>query len=134
HGIAFYEVFPAGPGGFVIVMRTAGTGGGAGLWPGRAVEASAVARSVHCNVPNVPPQPDPPALNPRRREKHGGEGGHDDPLYNRWLDKEYYHNPQTGENYWVSPSSDWQENGPQGPGYYGRSGNSTIKLEPGYSR
>jgi hypothetical protein len=32
------------------------------------------------------------------------------------LDKEYYHNSQTGENFWVSPSHDWVQNGPDGPG------------------
>lgn len=134
HGIAFYEVFPAGPGGFMVVMRTAVTPNGPNLWPSRIQEAAAVARSVRCNVPNVPPAPDPPSLN--HREQRAGANGpkDDDTLYNRWLDKEYYHNSQTGENYWVSPSEDWVQNGPDGPGYYARSGNATVKLDPGYSQ
>ena len=125
-GVAFYQVLPV-PGGSMVVLRTASTL--TGNWATRGAEASAVARSLHCNVPYVPPAPDPPSLNAKRSQS--GEG---DSEYNRWLEKEYYHNPQTGENYWVSPSSDWDQNGPQGPGYYSRNGNDVIKLQPGYAQ
>jgi hypothetical protein len=52
-GYAFYHVFPAGPGSYMIVLRQAITG--TGVWRQRSAEAAAVARSVHCNVPDVPP-------------------------------------------------------------------------------
>jgi hypothetical protein len=52
HGVAFYQAIPLG-GGYVIVMRTAGTGTGPGLWEKRGAEAMAVARSVACQVPYV---------------------------------------------------------------------------------
>src|SRR5258708_3294776 len=129
HGVAFYEVFPAGRGGFMIVLRTAATPTGA--WRQRAGEAAAVARSLHCNVPITKAAPDPPALNGQGK-RAGGNTRDDDTYYNQWLDKEYYHNPKTGENVWVSPSTDYRQNGPEGPGYYGTYGNSTIKLDPGY--
>jgi hypothetical protein len=136
HGVAFYEVFPAGGNGFMILMRTAVTGNTPQLWPARIYEAAAVSRSIRCNVPNVPPAPDPPSLNHREQRQaqaKSGEGGDDDTLYNRWLEKEYYHNSSTGENYWVSPSEDWVQNGPQGAGYYAHSGNDYVKLDPGYA-
>ena len=61
----------------------------------------------------------------------GGEG---DSEYNVRLEKEYCHDPATGQNYWVGPRSDWDRNGPQGPGYYTRNGNDVTKLQPGYSQ
>ncbi len=128
HGVAFYEVFPAGRGGFMIVLRTAAA---TRIWRQRAGEAAAVARSLHCNVPATKAAPDPPSLNGQGR-RGGGNTREDDTYYNQWLDKEYYHNPKTGENVWVSPSTDYRQNGPEGPGYYGTYGNSTIKLDPGY--
>jgi hypothetical protein len=128
HGVAFYEVFPAGRGGFMIVLRTATTA--SRLWRQRAGEATAVARSLHCNVPMVKAAPDPPSLN--GQGKRAGGNREDDTYYNQWLEKEYYHNPKTGENVWVSPSTDYHQTGPEGPGYYGVDGNNTIKLDPGY--
>ncbi len=137
HGLASYRVFPAGRGSWIVVLRTASTG--LATWPQRGAEAVAVARSLRCQVPNVPAEPAPPATRAEaRREDGGGESGEknreDDTLYNQWLDKEYYHNPRTGENFWVSPSQDWNQNGPQGPGYYAQHANEVIKLDPGYSQ
>ena len=127
-GVAYYQVIPV-PGGAMVTLRTATTL--TGLWAARGAEASGVARSLHCNVPSVPNNPDPPSLNAKRRSGGEGEG---DSEYNVWLEKEYYHDPATGQNYWVSPSSDWEQNGPQGPGYYTRNGNDVTKLQPGYSQ
>ena len=133
HGVAFYQVIPAGGGGFMIVMRTAGTGVSPGQWEKRAAEAMAVARSLRCQVPFVPPSPDPPGLNSKPSSR-SDEGDESDTLYNRWLEREYYHNPETGENYWVSPSENYSQTGPDGPGYYATYGNSIIKLSPGYTQ
>ena len=133
HGVAFYQVVAAGDGGYMIVMRTAGTGVGGGLWEKRAAEAMAVARSLRCQVPFVPPAADPPGLNtkPSSRSRENDES---DTLYNTWLEREYYHNSETGENYWVSPSENYTETGSEGPGYYATYGNSLIKLTPGYAQ
>ena len=133
HGVGYYQVIPAGAGGYMIVLRTAGTGNAPGMWQKKAAEAMAVARSLHCQVPNVPPAPDPPSLNAKPR-RATGDNGEPDTLYNQWLGMEYYHNSQTGENYWVSPSHDWSKDGPEGPGYYAPHGNTIIKLDPGYSQ
>jgi hypothetical protein len=131
-GMAFWQVIPMQAGGAMVVMRTAYAA--SGHWRERGAEASAVARSLRCNVPSVPAPPDPPSLNHKPAAAGGGEEGESDSLYNQWLDKEYFHNPKSGENYWVSPSSDYQQTGPQGPGYYATYGNDVIKLESGYAQ
>ncbi|MDP9014096.1 MAG: hypothetical protein M3O41_15845 [Pseudomonadota bacterium] len=131
-GMAFWQVISVQNGGYMIVLRTAYTA--AGYWKARGPEASAVARSLHCNVPRVPAAPDPPSLNAKQGSGSNSHDGEADPEYNVWLDKEYYHNPRTGENFWVSPSQDWDQNGPQGPGYYAQHANEVIKLESGYSQ
>jgi hypothetical protein len=133
HGVAFYQVIPAPGVGYMIVMRMAGTGNAPGLWEKRASEAFAVARSLRCQVPSVPAAADPPELNAKKKSG-ANDGEETDTLYNTWLEREYYHNPQTGENYWVSPSENYSNTGPDGPGYYATFGNSLIKLDPGYSQ
>ena len=132
HGVAFYQVIPAGADGAMIVMRTAGTGTAPGMWENRASEAMAVARSIRCQVPMVPAGPDPPELNSKSGSASNNSDD-SDTLYNTWLDMEYYHNSQTGENYWVSPSKDYSQVGPDGPGYYAPYGGNLIKLTPGYA-
>jgi hypothetical protein len=122
-GVAYYQVIPV-PGGAMVTLRTATTL--TGLWASRGAEASGVARSLRCNVPSIPSGP--VSLNAKR-----SSGGEEDSEYNVWLEKEYYHDAVTGQNYWVSPSSDWEQNGPQGPGYYTRNGNDVTKLQPGYA-
>jgi hypothetical protein len=133
HGVAFYQVIPAPGVGYMIVMRMAGTGNAPGLWEKRASEAFAVARSLRCQVPSVAAAADPPELNAKKKSG-ANDGEETDTLYNTWLEREYYHNPQTGENYWVSPSENYSNTGPDGPGYYATFGNSLIKLDPGYSQ
>jgi hypothetical protein len=132
HGVAFWQVIPAGQGSFMIVMRTAVTGPQPGAFQRYGPEAMAVARALRCQVPNVPPAPDPPGLNrPRGAARTGGK--EDDSLYNQWLDKETYHD-QYGRNYWVSPSQDWTTGGPRGDGYYVHHGNDNELLQPGPSQ
>ena len=74
------------------------------------------------------------SLNSKSKPKPGQEEGESDSLYNQWLDKEYFHNPVSGENFWGSPNSDFQQTGPQGPGYYAQHGNDVIKLQSGYAQ
>jgi hypothetical protein len=97
HGLAFYQVIPAGADGAMIVMRLAGTGTAPGMWESRAAEAMAVARSLRCPVPMVPAGPDPPELN-SKSQSAANNNDDSDTLCNTWLEMEYYHNPDTGEN------------------------------------
>ncbi|MGH8651749.1 MAG: hypothetical protein ACREYE_05990 [Gammaproteobacteria bacterium] len=112
----------------VLVMRTAGTASAG--WEEYGATAAAVARSIRCNVPLRPSGADWTSESPSARARGEDEG---DPGYSRWLEMENYHDASTGQNYWVSPSRDWNENGPQGPGYYTSIGNDTRLLESGYS-
>lgn len=134
HGIIWYEVFPFnGNTSFVIVLRQANTS--PADWPTLGVEATAVARSLRCHVPSMPSPPDPPATRKEAKKTASGDPSEEgDSLYNQWLGMEYYHDPDTGSNYWVSPTSDWSNNGPDGPGYYIHTGNVTKKLVSGYNQ
>ena len=126
-GIALYQVFSQPDGGYVLVMRTAGAVGS--VWAADAEVVSAVARSLRCNVPFVPRSVD------WTSKAQGSDRGSSkrDSQYSRWLGMEHYHDQRTGENFWVSPSTDYRENGPQGPGYYVGRGGDLRKLEPGRS-
>ncbi|HSP68945.1 MAG TPA: hypothetical protein VLN48_14555 [Bryobacteraceae bacterium] len=85
-----------------------------------------VALSIRCNV-QLRASPDSPRPPPSDDDKQ-------ESTYNRELGTEYAHNPATGEIYWMNHAGDWKETGPQGPGYYIRSGNEWKKLEPGMGR
>lgn len=129
-GLALYQVFPMAGDGFVLVIRTAATT--PGQWAREGELASAVARSIRCNVPLRPSTADfTTGLSGPKKSRKGEEGG--DSEYSRWLGMEHYHDERTGQNYWVSPSRDWNQNGPQGPGYYVNIGGDLRKLEPGRS-
>jgi hypothetical protein len=128
-GTAAYKAVDTGDGGYVLIMRTAG--GPPSAWNQVRTEATAVARSVQCQVPLLPARtsPDMPSGAGRKpaREDDGDSG------YSPWLGMENYHDEATGQNYWVSPSADWNETGPRGPGYYISVGNDVRKLESGLS-
>ena len=130
-GLVVYKVFNQEDGGYVVLIRTAATPHAA--WSRYGKEAAAVARSLVCKVPFTPRVinwvSDMPAP---RKGKRGQDQG--DSEYSPWLGMENYHDASTGHNYWVSPSRDWTENGPQGPGYYTKIGNEIRKLEPGVSQ
>lgn len=129
-GLALYQVFPMGTGGFVLVMRTAATA--PGQWASQGALASAAARSIRCNVPLRPSSFDY-TTGLSGRDKPRRKGGEADSGYSRWSGMEHYHDERTGQNYWVSPSRDWVDNGPRGPGYYIGAGNDVRKLDPGRS-
>ncbi len=106
-------------GGYVLITRVRRD-----LWASHGAQAVAVALSIRC-LRSLQPSPDP-----------GKSRGEDqlESTYNQQLGMEYAHDPATGENYWVNHSTDWLETGPEGPGYYKRSGNDRRKLVPGRSQ
>jgi hypothetical protein len=132
-GLALWYTFPlqGDPRGFVLVMRTGmvTTQGD----PQRLREAVAVATSIRCTVALRPPPPadytSPPTQH-RKKPRSDDEAASE---YNAQLGMEYVHDKTTGENYWVSPSTDYRQNGPEGPGYYKQVGNDLRKLLPGRS-
>jgi len=129
-GVALYQAHPMAGGGYVIVTRTAATA--PAEWSRQGAMASAVARSIRCNVPLRPSTADfttgLSGSSGKSRRKDGDGSG-----YSRWTEMEHYHDSSTGQNYWVTSSRDWNENGPQGAGNYTRIGNDLRKLEPGRS-
>jgi hypothetical protein len=56
---------------------------------------------------------------PRKGKKPAG-----DSEYSPWLGLENYHDPSTGQNYWVSPSTDWD---PVGPPLQGAAGSQPAE-------
>jgi len=127
-GVVAYKVFgTVESGGYAVLMRTASAP--PATWNRYGAEATAVARSVQCQVPLLPSRMKldmPSPLNKRNTEQEEAE-------FSLWLGRESYHDAKTGQNYWVSPTRDWDETGPQGPGYYIKIGKDTRKLEPGLS-
>ena len=130
-GVAVYQVFPMADNGYVLAMRSAYTA--PGQWARDGEVASAAARSMRCNVPFKPRSFDYTSQPPSAGKSPKGKGNADS-QYSRWLGMEHYHDSGTGQNYWVSPSTDWNDNGPRGPGYYYLNvGGEQRKLEPGRS-
>jgi hypothetical protein len=119
-GVLLYRVWsplPGDPTGYIVVIRRAQAA--RSLWQTQGARALAVALSIRCTV----------QLQPTGRS----DDDRAESTYNRQLGMEYAHDPTTGENYWVSPAADWQNVGPEGSGYYKRSGNDLRKLAPGRS-
>lgn len=132
-GLAMYQVFPMAGNGYVLVIRTAGTT--PALWQRDAAAASAVSRSIRCNVPLRPSSFDYTSGLAGAGHRGGGakKGGGGTSDYSRWSGMENVHDPSTGENYWVEAGRDWRENGPRGPGYYARINGEDRLLSPGRS-
>ena len=88
------------------------------MWSRYGVEATAVARSVQCQVPLLPNRSKSDMPSPPKKGKKGRRKGIQStaPGSGRALSR--YHNRR---DYWVSPSSDWNETVPQGPGYHTKS-------------
>jgi hypothetical protein len=98
-------------------------------WPRVSEMASAVLRSIRCNIPLRPSTADWASPSSGSREQKRKKEA--DSEYSQWLGMENYHDTSTGQNYWVSPSTDWSEAGPRGPGYYVNIGGEPRKLEAG---
>lgn len=129
-GLALYQAFPTANNGFVLVLRTAATVPQA--WQRDGALASAVARSIRCNVPLQPSSFDyTTGLSGTGKAKRAKEEG--DSEYSRWTGMEHVHDPATGQNYWAEAGRDWRENGPRGPGYYANVNGEERLLVPGRS-
>jgi hypothetical protein len=115
---------PNDPMGYILIYRQIQTP--RELWEKRGALALMVGFSIRCNV-QLHASPDSPAR-PR------SDDDKEESTYNQQLGTEYAHNPETGEIYWMNHASDWRQTGPQGPGYYIRTGNEWKKLEEGLGR
>jgi PDZ domain len=95
--------------------------------------AIGVAASINCSTVFVPPKngdvPLPRPGDAFDRKRTGETGDLTD--YNVQLGSQYAHSPSTGQNYLLDRASQWNDHGPDGPGYYRTVGNTTEKLVPG---
>ncbi len=125
-GTTLYRVFalPSDPNGFIIAMRSGA------IAPSESKrsykQAMAVATSIRCAVQLVAHT----SGSSGSAQRHARDESDEASSYNKELGMEYAHSEKTGQNYWVSPSTDFTQNGSQGPGFYDSSGN---KLLPGRS-
>jgi hypothetical protein len=137
-GVVVYRVYPApmgfAAGSYVISLRIAAgqrsawTQGGQHVAVGVAssITCSTMPRTTRASPGDLPRPGDPPGMRQR--------GGETDELadYNAQLGTQWVHSESTGENYMVDAAAAWNENGPDGPGYYRRAGSSYEKLTPGF--
>lgn len=102
----------------------------AALWPTEGLLVVQIASSIRCSTQYQPRDQyvSTGSSSSTKADENGDEAG-----YNPELGTEYVHDSGTGENYLVSPSTNWSNDGPEGAGYYKPNGNDFIKLEPGRS-
>ena len=129
-GTMLYKAYPGPePGQYILSMFIAWADrSAAGLLP----SAEAVMVSIYCNTRLRPAEP-PTAL-PRPGGRVGGARSEDDSLkdYNAQLGSQWATSPVTGKHYLLDYASQWNSNGPDGPGYYAPSGNGVEKLKNGW--
>ena len=104
------------------------------LWPSRGLLVAQIAGSIRCST-QYQPRDQYVVTAKSDSTSSGSDANGDDDGYNPQLGTEYVHDPGTGENYLVSPSTNWSENGPAGAGYYAEKsgGNDYVKLDAGRS-
>lgn len=133
-GMVIYKVYPPAfgmsQGSYIISLRMALAPDDAS---GALNTAVGVSTSINCNVGlEVHDQgdmklPRPGDVFDKRRKSEAN----DLTDYNSTLNTQYAHSPSTGQTFLMDRSSQWNETGPDGPGYYRKVGNSQEKLVPG---
>lgn len=93
--------------------------------------AGGVAVSIRCQTQLIPVRYDPPGKGKGGDSPRGCGYGGELKGYNKELGWQYAHSQSTGENFLLDAATQWNENGPEGAGYYRPSGNSYEKLELG---
>ncbi|HEX2593258.1 MAG TPA: hypothetical protein VHL34_17280 [Rhizomicrobium sp.] len=134
-GYSGYTLFkryplPSDPGGYIVSVYIGAAPTGE-AW--RLVPLSmSIATSIRCRTQLQPPPPNDfrPAEGAKCFGSECREGDVASGDTNAILGTGYMHDPKTGQNYYTR-NSDWQTNGPQGPGVYKRNGNDVTKLSPG---
>ncbi|MBV9988300.1 MAG: hypothetical protein JO301_11505 [Chitinophagaceae bacterium] len=130
-GVVLYRVFK-GDGfnySYIEAMRMAVTR--KDVWDQKGELVAGIAFKIMCNVQYI--QHEAPSF-PRSSSLKTSttKTKKDDYGYNPQRGTEECHNPRTGENHIVTPEM-WSNTGPDGPGYYKKSGNEYIKMAPGRS-
>lgn len=95
--------------------------------------AKAVLSTVSCTTHIRPSEPlvtAPRPGNPKLRRR--GDESDDLQDYNAQLGTQWATSPSTGEHYLLDHATQWNDTGPDGPGYYRKAGNSYEKLNTGW--
>jgi hypothetical protein len=125
----FYHLYPGGSGSQGDYVESVYLAIGAkALWPLKGALVVNVAASIRGQVTLSST-----SSGGARPQGQKDSQAPDTSTYNKELGTEYCHSPSTGENYYVSHAESWNENGPDGPGYYHQVGDSYEKLVPGRS-
>ena len=122
-GLVIYQVtnVPGDISGYIIEMYTAQTFND--LWESQGAEAIAVALSIRCIAYK---RTWGGASTYRRVDANKIEG-----FYDGELGLEYAHDDGNGNVFWVNTTTDRNDQGSQGSGYYLKNGNELKKLLPG---
>jgi hypothetical protein len=131
-GAILYHVFPAplgsAPGSYILSTYVAYS---AQNRKDLFKMAEGVMTTLRCTTQLHAPQPGPSDRRP------GSSGSQNDEFkdYNAQTGTQWAHSPSTGKNYLLDATTDWNQNGPDGPGYYRKTGsNSYEKLENGWGQ
>lgn len=131
-GMVYYRIYPMAGNGYVESAYFAIAP--AAQWHTLRALLGNIAASIRCSSALRPDtgRTGGGSTGGSKRPGHDGADGLAHSTYNKELGTEYVHSPTTGQNYLVSPATDYT-NGPQGYGAYIKNGNDYIKLEPGRS-
>lgn len=130
-GVVLYRIFPGDNYNYSYIECNRIAITRADLWEQKGELVTGIAMGISCRAVLVqhetPSIPKNSSLKPSAsKTKKQGYG------YNVQLGTEECHNPRTGQNFRVTGDM-WSSTGPDGPGYYGISGNERIKMSPGRS-
>lgn len=101
-------------------------------WDSFGLMVARVAASIQCTATLVARAQSGPDLGGSESSSSAKDENGSDAGYNPQLGTEEVHDPETGQNYVVSPSTNWSDTGPQGPGYYApKGGTDYVHLQPG---
>jgi hypothetical protein len=126
--LAYRFAFPADPGGFGLILRIAIGHAGDDRSVGVAGAAAAAIRCTASLHPSEGPVYHAPSDTAHGAASTGGSDTDMAGTYNAQLGTGWVHDPGTGQNYNVDVTNDWNEHGPDGPGFYKPNG---TKLVPG---
>ncbi len=102
------------------------------LWDRSGLMVARVAATIRCSATLVARAQSGPDLGGSESSSSAKDANGSDAGYNPQLGTEEVHDPDTGQNYVVSPSTNWSDTGPAGPGYYApKGGGDYVHLQPG---
>ncbi len=131
-GVVFYHIYP-GPTAQTYVESVYSSLAQKSLGRVGVAITAGVAVSFRCasQLVPVPYTPARPSAASKRQARAGCGHGGNLRGYQKELGTQYAHSPTTGQNFLLDPTTQWNETGPDGPGYYRTAGNSYEKLELG---